>query len=102
MEFYEFGWYVWVKFRDTTVSYPEDKLILGRYLGPSTHIGPAIMAKIIKGNGQYQHITTLQWITDEKIRDSGETKARQEFDAEIEKILFPTANTEDFDEEIDV
>jgi hypothetical protein len=26
-EFTEFGWYDWIKFRDTVVPYPEDKLV---------------------------------------------------------------------------
>ncbi len=29
----EFGWYNWVMFRDNKPSYPDNKLILGRYLG---------------------------------------------------------------------
>jgi hypothetical protein len=32
----EFGWYDWVMFRDNTPTYPNPKLILGRYLGPAT------------------------------------------------------------------
>ena len=47
-EFAEHGWYNWIKFRDTTVAYPEIKLVLGRYLGPSTDIGPSVTVKIIK------------------------------------------------------
>jgi hypothetical protein len=66
-EFSEYGWYDWVKFRDTTVPYPEDKLILGRYLGPSTDIGPAMTAKILKGNGQYQHRSTPRGLTEEEL-----------------------------------
>ena len=31
----EFGWYDWVMFRDNVPSFPNDKLILGRYLGPA-------------------------------------------------------------------
>ncbi len=31
----EFGWYDWVMFCDNKPSYPDDKLILGRYLGPT-------------------------------------------------------------------
>ena len=49
-EFAEHGWYDWNKFRDTTVAYPEIKLVLGRYLGPSTDIGPAMTANNIKDN----------------------------------------------------
>jgi hypothetical protein len=41
----EFGWYDWVMYRDNIPSYPDDKLILGRYLGPATDIGSALTAK---------------------------------------------------------
>jgi hypothetical protein len=84
-EFAEFGWYDWVKFRDTNVPYPEDKLVLGRYLGPSTDIGPAMTAKILKQNGQYVHRTTLRGLTSDEVQDQDESKARKLFDEEIKR-----------------
>ena len=47
LEFADFEWYEWLMFRDNEVSYPNEKLTLGRYLGPSTEIGPAMTAKIL-------------------------------------------------------
>jgi hypothetical protein len=41
----EFGWYDWVMFRDNVSTYPDDKLTLGRYLGPATDVGSALTAK---------------------------------------------------------
>ena len=38
--FYEFGCYQWVYFRDTYVTFPGYKLVLGRYCGPSIDFGP--------------------------------------------------------------
>ncbi len=38
----EFGWYDWVMFRDSQPSFPNDKLILGRYLGPAIDTGLAL------------------------------------------------------------
>ena len=40
--FVELGWYDWVKWYDTNSSYPEPKECLGRWLGPSIDIGPAM------------------------------------------------------------
>jgi hypothetical protein len=91
-EFAEFGWYDWIKFRD-----PEDKLVLGRYLGPSTDIGPAMTAKILKANGQYVHRTTLRGLTGEELWDEDEKKTRKLFDAKIERRLGPSIKPEDFD-----
>jgi hypothetical protein len=101
-EFAEFGWYDWVKFRDTVVPYPEDKLVLDRYLGPSTDIGPAMTAKILKSNGQYVHLTTLRGLTDDEVRDEDEIKSRKLFDEEIDRRLGPKAKEEDFKELADI
>jgi hypothetical protein len=38
----EYGWYTWVKFRDTTASFPVPKIHLGRDLGAAIDIGPAM------------------------------------------------------------
>ena len=48
----EFGWFDWIMFRDTTVSYPGSKPKFGQYCGPAYDIGPAMTANILKGNGK--------------------------------------------------
>ena len=50
-QFCEFEWYERVKFRDVAIQFPDDSLVLGRYLGPSIDVGPALAAKILKQNG---------------------------------------------------
>ena len=55
----EFGWYDWVMFRDNVPSFPDNKLVLGRYLGPATDVGSALTAKILKSNGQTVCRSTL-------------------------------------------
>jgi hypothetical protein len=76
-EFAELGWYDWVKFRDANVPCPEDKLVLGRHLGPSADIGPAMTAKMLKHNGQCVHWLTLRGLTKDEMQDSEEAKARR-------------------------
>jgi hypothetical protein len=52
----EFAWYDWVMFRDTvniTITSPNKRLTLGRYLGPATDVRSALTAKILKQNSQY-------------------------------------------------
>ena len=46
--------------------YSDDHFKLGRYLGPSTDLGPALMAKIIKENGQILHRFMYQALTQEE------------------------------------
>jgi hypothetical protein len=48
----EFKWYHWVYFCDTAIQFPQDPKVLGRYLGPSADIGPAMAAKLLKSNDQ--------------------------------------------------
>ena len=50
--FVEIGWYDWIMFRETGVSFPHDREVLGRYLGPSTDIWPAMTAQILKETGR--------------------------------------------------
>ena len=48
----QFGWYDWVMYHDHT-TLPEDKSLLGQYLGPAIDVGLMLTAKILKPNGQY-------------------------------------------------
>ena len=50
--FAEFAWYDSVVFRDSGVSYLDDKLALGRYLGPASYVGPAMTARILTKTGK--------------------------------------------------
>ena len=46
--------------------YPNDHFRLGRYLGLSIDIGPALMAKIIKESCQVLHWSTYQALTEDE------------------------------------
>ncbi len=56
-QFCELGWYEWVKFRSTAVSFPEDPLVLGKYLCPSIDVGPTMTASNRQGSTP-QHLQT--------------------------------------------
>ncbi len=56
--FCELGWYEWVKFLSTTVLFPEDLLVLGKYLGLSIDIGPTMTANILTPTGKVVHCST--------------------------------------------
>jgi len=73
-------WYEWIKFRDTAISFPDDKEVLGRYLGPSIDVGPAMTAKILKANGEVVHRSTYRSLMEEEIADEKEKKERDTFD----------------------
>ena len=48
----QFGWYDWVMYHDHT-EFPDNKALLGRYLGPDSDDGSMHTAKILKPNRQY-------------------------------------------------
>jgi hypothetical protein len=92
----EFGWYDWVMFRDNEPSFPDDKLILGRYLGPAIDTGLALMAKILKSNGVFVCRSTLRHLTDEELNSPVHIEMRHKFAESIELHLGPAALPQDF------
>jgi hypothetical protein len=66
----EFGWYNWVMYHDKEPSFPDDKLILGCYLGPAIDTGSALTAKILKSNGVFDCRSTLRHLSDEELNSS--------------------------------
>jgi hypothetical protein len=50
--FCEFGFWDLVMFRDKGVTYPDSTLVLGKYLGLSINVGPAMTLCIMKANGE--------------------------------------------------
>jgi hypothetical protein len=93
----EFGWYDWVMFRDKNVpTFPDVKLILGRYLGPATNVGSALTAKILKSNGQNVCRSTLQHLKDKEIHCPIQQEMRRIFDETIANPLGPNATDQDF------
>ena len=86
-DFCEFEWYQWILFRNTTIAFPEDKLVLGRYLGPSFDIGPVMAAKCLQSNGITMHRTTLRALTDDEMSSPEMMERMKEFTIAIEARL---------------
>ncbi len=68
-QFCKLGWYKWVKFRSTTVSFPVDQLVLGKYLCPSIDVGPAMTGKILTPTGKVVHHSTCRLLMPKAIAD---------------------------------
>ena len=45
----QFGWYDWVMYYDNA-TLPDNRALLGRYLGPAIDVGSMLTAKILKPN----------------------------------------------------
>jgi hypothetical protein len=54
----QFSWYDWVMYHDHN-TFPEDKALLGKYLGPAIDVVSMLTAKILKPNGQYVSQSTI-------------------------------------------
>ena len=76
----EFGWYDWVYFHDNAVTYPDDKWVLGSWLGPSIGVGPMLCAKLLKGNGQRVYRLSYRHVTEDEVNYPEEVKKRDDFD----------------------
>jgi hypothetical protein len=59
---------VWdrVKFQEKGVTFPCDTLVLGKYLGPSIDVGPAMTQHIMKANGEIKEHSTVCSLTAEE------------------------------------
>jgi hypothetical protein len=83
-------------FCDNKDSYPDNKLILWRYLGPAIDTGSALTAKIFKSNGVFVCRSTLQHLTDKELNSSVHIDMRCKFVESIEHHLGPVALPQDF------
>jgi hypothetical protein len=82
-----FKWYEWVMFRDTSIPFPDDKMILGRDLGPAIDIGPAMTRKILKENGQIVYRSTVRHLTPDEWKDEDMATRRRNFDQKVQQLL---------------
>lgn len=83
----EFKWFEWVKFRDTSVGFPEPKEILGRDMGPALDCGSAMTRKVMKANGQYEKRTSVRALTHDEWHSETEKAARKAFMESLHKKL---------------
>ena len=82
------AWYDWIKFYDPVgKQFSAEKMYLGRYLGPSIDVGPALTANILKSNGDMVHCSTYRSLLPEEFND--EKELRRQFNVMIEEKLGP-------------
>ena len=91
-----FGWYEWEMFRDTSVSYPEIPMVLGRDLGPAIDIGPAMTRKVLKDNGKVVYRSTVRSLTPDELADETMKLKRKEFTEKVNSALGDGFKYEDF------
>ena len=83
--FAEFRWYEPIKYRDTSIPFPEDKMRFGRDLGPAIDIGPAMTRKILNKKGNVIYRSTVRSLTEDEKMDPDEIEERKEYNRTISK-----------------
>jgi len=89
-------------FRDTAIPFPEDKMVLGRDLGPAIDIGPAMSRKILKENGQVVIRSTVRSLNEDELMSEDKKAKRKAFDENVHKVLGDAFRPEDFKDDPDM
>ena len=85
-----------MKFRDTNETFPNDKVVLSRYLGPSIDVGPALTAKILKMNGSVVYRSTYRGLNEDERNSAVEQAMRDKFDDHIRSKVGPGTSADSF------
>jgi hypothetical protein len=85
-----------VKFQDTGQTLTDSKEWIGRDLGPEIDIGPAMLHKFLKINGELMVRVSLRGLTLDEMQSSYEQKRRKEFDEAIKMELFKGMQDHEF------
>ena len=83
----EYEWYEWVKYFDTACTYPDDKWVLGRYLGPALDVGSMMTSKILRHTGDHIPRSTLRPLKDWEITDPDQIEQMIKFDRLVHDAL---------------
>ena len=86
---------------DPPLSYPDEKMCTGRYLGPAIDVGTAVTYKILKPNGKYVCRSTVRPWTCAEEANPDLLSERETFMRQATEALGPSATISDF-EEIDL
>lgn len=97
-----FQWYKSVMFRDTSVSFPENQMVLGRDLGLAIDISPTMTQKILKDNGYIMYRSTMHHLTPDEQKDANMTTRHHAYDQKIQQLLGNSFDFEDFKSDLDL
>lgn len=83
-------------FRDTSVTYPDDAMVLGRDLGPAIDIGAVMTRKVLKENGQVVYRSTVRPLTPDESTDETHKQRRAQYTEKVHVHLGDGFKFEDF------
>mmetsp|Transcript_19218 Transcript_19218/g.46392 ORF Transcript_19218/g.46392 Transcript_19218/m.46392 type:complete len:120 (+) Transcript_19218:335-694(+) len=65
----EFDFYEWCMYLPNTKQFPEDNWTLGKYILPSTRVGPVMTAKILTQAGNYTYSLDYRPLSEDEWKD---------------------------------
>ena len=95
----EYEWFDWVMYYEPVNGYPNDKVTIGRYLGPAIDVGTAMTMKILKPNGGYVCRSTVRPWTKEEEANPIHIANRTDFMTTVHDNLGPVCTVTDFAED---
>lgn len=78
--------YDWVKYYDP-VAFPSKREFLGRWLGPTDHVGQALCYYILKENGQIIARPSVRSLAPKELINPDEIKARNDFTEQVTGVI---------------
>ena len=89
----EFEWYSWVYYNESITQFPEVKVVIGRYLGPTEpEVGSVMTAKILKYNGEVLRRNTFRHLKREEFDTEECIKVHSEFNVMVDQRLGDPVN----------
>ena len=83
-----FGWYDWIYYNESIVGFPEPKMQLGRYLGPTDpEAGSVLTAKVLTRTGEIVRRNTFRHLTDTELESKQVQDEQVGFDDNVRKRL---------------
>ena len=92
----EFEWFQCVMYYEPNATYPDDKYLMGRWLGPAVDVGSAMTYKVQKSNGQYVCRSSVRPWTPEEEANTDLLREREEFIARLKDNIGRPAKEVDF------
>ena len=92
----EFEWFEWVMFFQPKESYPDDKMFIGRWLGPAIDVGTAITYNILRPDGGYVCRSTVRYWTSKEEVNPVKMDKRLSFMKHLNSCIGHAAKLSDF------
>ena len=98
--FCKFGFWDCVKFCNKGVAFPDNQLVLDKYLGPSIDVGPAMTQHVVNANGEYEVLSTVCPLTPKEHMSLAMQKEQDAFLSSVTECWNPKTMIKDLGPDI--